>query len=373
MRIHLIKSKEFGKDVFSEVIDILTSIPGPFQFVYEPDSVIDFTIDETFLKHVPNRAQFEKIDQTRPRRPAQYLRVFPLNLETATWETLFSKCHQYRTKNALPEDDFVILLTDLSNPDNWFSALDSGNPNNGYVHTAHWDHYIHCPPSFPIAYHVASLPIQRFIHTATGQSNPRIHQDPIGCVNDYCIQKREVILKLRTADICGECLDLLRPVLNPPYIHHVLKIIDTLRLRMLFAQNFRQESALSRLLVTKSMDLILTDFGNIHVRLRPLEKILYLLFLRHPDGLHMADLPDFRSEMQQDYSRIMNKGTSDDLRKRIEDLTSPLSNSASEKISRIKRSFEETIGRELSAHYIIKGDVGDKKKISLNRMLVQGL
>ncbi len=373
MRIHLLKSKELSIEVFSQVVDVLTSIPGPYQFDCERDSVIDFEKDETFIRHVPDRVNFEKIDNTLPRRPAKYSRKFPIDLQAASWQTLFSKCTQYRFEKSIPAEDMVILLTDITNPDNLFSAVDDGFTTNGYVHTDHWDHYIPCSPAFPIAYHVASLAVQRHLREAIGKNTTNLHPDPIGCINDHCRQKREVILKLRTGDICGECLEIIRPRLNEANIQHVLKILDTLRIRMLFAQNFRQDSALSRLVITGKWEFVLPDFGNITVRLRPLEKVLYLLFLRHPEGLLMNELPDHRQELQESYEAIAPSALPEEVKKRIDDLTSLLSNSASEKISRIKRCFEESIGKDLASHYIIKGEVGDRKSISLNRMLVQGI
>jgi hypothetical protein len=265
MRIHLLKSKELSIEIFSQVIDVLTSIPGPYQFECEKDSVIDFEKDETYIKHVPDRVYFEKIENTLPRRPARYSRKFPIDLQAASWQTLFSKCNQYRADRLIPQEDMVILLTDISNPDNQFSAVDDDHTTNGYVHTDHWDHYIPCSPAFPIAYHVASLAVQRHIREAIGKNSTNLHPDPIGCINDHCKQKREVVLKLRTADICGECLDIIRPRLNDAYIQHILKILDTLRIRMLFAQNFRQDSALSRLVIDNKYQISLPDFGNITI------------------------------------------------------------------------------------------------------------
>jgi len=40
-----------------------------------------------------------------------------------------------------------------------------------------------------------------------------------------------------------------------------------------------------------------------------------------------------------------------------------VSNSASEKISRIKRAFEEAIGPDLAKHYYIHGGNGERKRV----------
>jgi len=51
-------------------------------------------------------------------------------------------------------------------------------------------------------------------------------------------------------------------------------------------------------------------------------------------------------------------------------MVNALSNSANEKISRVKRVFEEAIGNELARHYYIRGNAGDVRKISLETGLI---
>jgi hypothetical protein len=47
-----------------------------------------------------------------------------------------------------------------------------------------------------------------------------------------------------------------------------------------------------------------------------------------------------------------------------------LSDSASQKISRIKRVFEEAIGKDLAAHYYIRGELARPKAIGFDRDLL---
>jgi hypothetical protein len=58
------------------------------------------------------------------------------------------------------------------------------------------------------------------------------------------------------------------------------------------------------------------------------------------------------------------------MQQRIEEMTNALSNSASEKISRIKRTFEQSIGRTLAGHYYIQGETGRERSIAIDRNLV---
>ena len=60
------------------------------------------------------------------------------------------------------------------------------------------------------------------------------------------------------------------------------------------------------------------------------------------------------------------------MRQRIDELVNVLSNSASEKISRIKRAFEIAIGEDLAKHYYIQGGNGERKKIEGARAFAEG-
>ena len=135
---------------------------------------------------------------------------------------------------------------------------------------------------------------------------------------------------------------------------------------MLYAQNFKQHVSLSSVYIDeRNHRIFLPDFGNIEIKLRPLEKVLYFLFMRYPEGLYLTDLADHRQELIDFYEKISHTGTLEEMRERINDLVNVLSNSASEKISRIKRVFEEAIGPDLAKHYYIQGGNGERKKINL--------
>lgn len=60
-----------------------------------------------------------------------------------------------------------------------------------------------------------------------------------------------------------------------------------------------------------------------------------------------------------------------EMKGRIDDLANLLNNSANEKMSRIKRVFEDAIGNHLAKHYYIHGAVGDVKNIDLERGMVR--
>lgn len=369
MKIHLIRSAELDKELFTTVINLLQAEPGPIQFSFDSKALINFKEEELFEKIIPQLKDFEKALKFEA---MSELADFPLARNTATWDTLFKKCTTHRKAHKIPQNEFVLLLTDIPNKANWFASLDESMPYNGFIHTEDWDHYIDCSPAFPIAYEVIALMVQKHLFANMGALRETAHENPIGCINDVCMQKKEIILKLRTADICRSCMHKLKDKMSLPVIHHALKIMESLRVKMLFAQNFRQETPLSILLIDEQKRFFLPDFGNIEIKLRPLEKALYLLFIRHPEGIFLSCLSGHRQELYEIYESLSTMGMRDEMKGRIDDLANVLNNSANEKMSRIKRVFEDAIGNQLARHYYIHGAVGDIKNIDLDRGLVRG-
>jgi hypothetical protein len=96
--------------------------------------------------------------------------------------------------------------------------------------------------------------------------------------------KKEIVLKLRTADICQDCMNLISGKITMPELYHCLNIMGSLREKMLFAQNFKQSSPLSKMMFDHKNRIFLPEFGNIEIKLRPLEKALFILFLQNPTG-----------------------------------------------------------------------------------------
>ena len=104
----------------------------------------------------------------------------------------------------------------------------------------------------------------------------------------------------------------------------------------------------------------------------PLPKAVFLLFLKHPEGIMFSYLPDFREELMEIYRKLkgpfLNEASA---RQSIEDVTNPLSNSINEKCSRIREAFVSQFDDHLARFYYIDGQRGEPKKIALPRTLVK--
>lgn len=139
---------------------------------------------------------------------------------------------------------------------------------------------------------------------------------------------------------------------------------------MLLQELIHPKVKLSRLVITKDFRLLLPDYHDMEIKMEPLVKAVYLLFLNHPEGIRFKELPDFRKELTEIYMKLKPNGLTEKVRKSIEDVTNPLSNSINEKCARIRGAFVGQFDNHLAKHYYIDGLRGEPKKIALPRELL---
>lgn len=129
---------------------------------------------------------------------------------------------------------------------------------------------------------------------------------------------------------------------------------------------------LSRMHITKDYRIFLGDYMGMEITMTPLPKAVFLLFLKHPEGIMFSYLPDYRDELMDIYCKIkgpfFNVMTA---KKSIEDVTNPIGNSINEKCSRIREAFVSKFDDHLARNYYITGVRGEAKRITLPRELVK--
>lgn len=126
---------------------------------------------------------------------------------------------------------------------------------------------------------------------------------------------------------------------------------------------------MSRVTISKDGIILLTDYQK-EVKMEPIVKAVYLLFLKHPEGIAFKCLPDYREELLGIYQKIKPFGLTERAIRSIEDVTNPLLNSINEKCSRVRAAFLSEVDPTLLEQYIITGKSGEVKKVMLPRDLV---
>lgn len=129
------------------------------------------------------------------------------------------------------------------------------------------------------------------------------------------------------------------------------------------------QERLSRMVITADYDILLPEY-NIEVKMGPLPKALYFLFLRYPEGLVLKEICDHNKELLNIYRRLRG-GDEQRLQATIDHLTDPLGNALHENITRIRMAFEEKFDEHLAQNYSVSGEKGDLYRIRLDRSLVE--
>ena len=128
---------------------------------------------------------------------------------------------------------------------------------------------------------------------------------------------------------------------------------------------------LSTVYITNDYRIFLKDYNMQEVFIPPLPKSLFILFLRHPEGILFRLLSNYHDELLSIYRNVTVHENIETAMERIKAMTDPLNNSVNEKCSRIRGAFVKVIAEYLAKNYYVTGNRGETKMIILDRTLVE--
>ncbi len=371
MNVHLLKSDELSLDLYWDVFNLLSEFKGPVNYIHTEDFP-KFEDEELKRRTIKTEKDFYK---------KSYLQIvknreFPLKRKESTWGGIFAKCKSYRRKHDIGDDEYVVLLTDIANDRNWFMAIDN-NLRNSFIHTADWDYYIDSDYKYPIAFLVVEMILQTHMADSVPDIIKLYHKHPLGCVNDFDLNKKDIALKLRTADICIDCQRVIKSrKVPPPLVNQILSTMEGIRKQMLFKERFKyhlQPAPMLFNLVQRKAQLV--DMPSMTVRFTPLEATIYYFFLQHEEGLALNEMYRYENELFNIYAKCSVANSDNNIaamKDSINILVDPLENSLNEKISKIKSKFIKVLGKDVAAfYYILKDTETGNYKVDIDRSLVE--
>lgn len=264
----------------------------------------------------------------------------------------FFTCISTRKCEGLKKNVYVVYLTDRPTEVNWFSQFD--NERNIIVRIDNWNLYTKANRAYPISYEIICTILR--IKMGIGNADPFNevwHKKPKGCINDLCLDKEEVNLKLRTADICPPCRKLLRNI-DEDLINGAFELFELIR-----------KNIISPALATYPDVFIynrLIWLDDIDTEMTPLEKTIYNFFLEYEDGVAVNDIKAYQNEIHQLYLKFRPSATM----KTIEKLTDYKDNSLLENISRLNKKIADILHKENAQSYLILKANDGKLKITLS-------
>ena len=361
MKIHLIKTPEYDAHDYREVCELLTSFDGPLEFI---PSIYEFDPNEFyFLQYnlypihpfeYPSNDTALKFDSKRE---------YPLS-----WRELFSLCDFYREVFKVENNSYVILLTNRKNALNWFSAAD--HSKNIFVHTAEWEYYTKVNSKYPIAYQVIENIMQSLMNiNIYNLPNPFVHEPLRGCMNDFCNNKTQVIIKLQTANICPDCVRRIQSErVDNQIVRQAKAILNGIRNEFIFQEEEQSPEPVS-LIVDQKGKILIPEY-NLEIKLTPLFKTLYIFYLSKPEGVTVSQLSEYKHDLLSIYKKLRPSVSNEDAELRINNLSHPLGDGFNPPRSHINRTITELLKEPLADFYRISGTAGNPYKVRLPRNLV---
>lgn len=130
--------------------------------------------------------------------------------------------------------DYIIGVLDQPIENNWFSRAIPGK-NVIFITTWSWDYISNLPLCAFVAYemieNVVELLIQKDASEQEWLFKTVVHSDETrGCLSDLCATKSHISFKMRTGDICADCMSVLKARLSGEKIQAIVEMLEETRL-----------------------------------------------------------------------------------------------------------------------------------------------
>jgi hypothetical protein len=335
MNIYITGTSDITNSLISEVCEELN----------KPKGVIYFKTNETLTQ-----SELSKIDSGFKKLKT---------IDSLTFIELFKICEGYRNLYRINEEDFVVVLTSIRNQPNWFSATQN---RNIFIDVNDWNQFTGKNPKYGISYQVVENIFQSLIGIDYKNANnhPNIHFDNIGCINDFCKEKKNVIIKLRTADICLSCQEKSNDIgIDNNIMNHIQEIMESIRknVRML---NTYENVKLEKVTIDSKGNI---KIGRKKIEMKELPSTLFIFFLNKHVPISKTSLKKHFSKILDIYEKVDGRGNTDT----IEKLIDPNGKGFRQNKWRVNYAIGNSISESLLGYYIIDEVEGNKYFISLSQ------
>ena len=199
------------------------------------------------------------------------------------------------------DDDFVILISSIKNSKNWFSAF---RKKNIFIHGDEWDLISDVDSMFGIAYQCIENIFQSLIelNIENTELEPSIHQTSIGCINDLCKNKPEILMKLQSATICPSCYERsVSKGINDNVMTHIISIMEEIRKEFVISKKFSEQASLEKVKVDEKGSITI---GGKVIEMEVLPRVMYIGFLNNIDGFPSNKKCENKNLFEEIYIKI---------------------------------------------------------------------
>lgn len=400
MKVHLIRTPEYSVEEYKKVYEFLDSFEGIIDFCST-----DFEYKESdfpFL-HFKN-IEFDDNSMSSPSMMFKLLKSASIakresyaNLYGGNFieiDKLFSLCNAFRERFKIMDNDFVCLLTKWRNDYNFLSYFDQHN--NIFVQVNHWQSVTNgVSVKYPLAYQVVENITQRIMglnidffalmnHLENKQGlaweereqmpdfSPFLHEKSRGCINDLCWNRSDIMLKIKTANICPTCL---QKILDENVDMNVIKQCTTIFKAIRNEYDYKMMELTGNLNVNpyplvvdkKGTVIIRTGKIEIEIRLDSLEKAAYIFYLKEKDGVKNLDLPHYQDVLLNLYVKVRPNVEIRNANDAINSLACDGGKYMSTIRANIKNRILSILDPSIAEWYLIKGSKGGNFGIKVSK------
>lgn len=150
----------------------------------------------------------------------------------------------------------------------------------------------------------------------------------------------------------------------------LLALIEMARQRLTGLEVQQETLPPVHLYIDKNFSIRMGDKGGLEMPLRPMVKALFILFLRHPEGILFKQRGRYQKELEDIYGVIAPCVSKDTIIRRVERLVNLEENAFSENASVLNAKMDALFPDAMADNYKIQGNNGRPRRIPLEPLFV---
>jgi hypothetical protein len=292
------------------------------------------------------------------------------------WDEFFINCIRFRKAKKISDDDYVFLLTEFKNHEDYFGWTDE-TLGNYFIQTSDWSRYFESEVNkhFPISYEVVAWILRSLMYDTQEELLKNAHLRARGCVMDFCDEKEDIILKMRTGDVCHTCLNRIRErEVNPGFLGNIFNTMENIRKGLMYRERNELLGMLSTIRINlgdSSPKFVLTEMNNLTFNFDDSQTAIYLTIIE-VGGLESKGLIDYENQILVNYAKVKHEPVFE-LSSTVKEWVNPMDSSLfTQKVSKINKKLTVLLGEGLAKNYLIVNEKGKYKvKLPMTKVEIQ--
>jgi hypothetical protein len=346
MKVHIIRSPEYSITDYRQVINLLKTHTNSIKINDYPSYDFKYSNSENVKK----------------------------------WNEFFNVCDKFRELKKISCDDYVFLLTENNNQEDYFGWTDE-KLGNYIIQTSEWNQYFDQDVNkhFPISYEVVAWILRSLMFDTQEELLENAHERARGCVMDFCDEKTDIVLKMRTGDVCNSCLQRIKErKINQGFLGNIFNTMENIRKGLMYRERNEMLGSVSPLRLRLGVNrpkFELIEMNNLVFKFDESQTALYM-FIHLSGGIRLSQFSDFKENLKECYRLVKNGNISNlELDQTIKYWVDPKNPEVFiQKVSKINGKIKKILGESLANNYLIFNENGKyKTQLQKSHVIIEGL